>query len=82
MVKLKISLYGTLHYLIETENYRMLSKQEYTWRESPLRSGRVCELKERTIVRIEIIIKYCSYIYSIIFTKNVYCSFFVVGSSV
>ena len=49
MSKLKLSLSGILHYMIETENYRMLSAQEYTWRESPIRSGRVCELKDRTV---------------------------------
>lgn len=49
MVKMKVSLYGALHFMIETENYRMLSAQDYTWRESPLRSGRVCDRKDRTV---------------------------------
>ena len=52
MVKLNLSLDGILEYLIETENYRMLSAQEYTWRESPIRSGRVCDRKNRTMVRL------------------------------
>lgn len=48
MIKLKVSLSGVLHFLIETENYRMLSKQDYNWRESPLRSARICEIRDRT----------------------------------
>ena len=48
MVKLKVSLSGAYHFLQETENYRMLSSQQYSWRESPLRSGRVCESIDRT----------------------------------
>ena len=43
MVKMNLSLQGILHFMIETENYRMLSTQEYSWRESPLRSGRLGE---------------------------------------
>ena len=51
MAELQISVDGIVHYLIEAENYRMLSAQEYHWRESPLRSSRVCDRKELTLVR-------------------------------
>lgn len=50
MANLKIGISGILHFLIETENYRMLSTQEYSWRESPIRSSRVCDRKDRTEV--------------------------------
>lgn len=50
MIKPNLSIDGILCFLIETENYRMLSAQHYTWRESPIRSGRVCDRKELTMV--------------------------------
>ena len=52
MANLKMSLDAILQFLIETENYRMLSAQEYTWKECPIRSGRVCERKNRTEVSL------------------------------
>ena len=48
MVKLKVSMAGTLEFLVETENYRMLSTQEYSWKETPLRSERICDRRDRT----------------------------------
>lgn len=49
MVGLQLSLQGAYHFLCETENYRMLSSQQYHWRESPIRSGRVCERLDFTV---------------------------------
>ena len=50
MVNLRVSIDGAYQFLLDTENYRMLSSQEYTWRESPLRSGRICEKQDLTMV--------------------------------
>ena len=54
MVNLQINLNGILHYFVETENYRMLSAQEYHWKENPIRSGRICDRKELTSVKNEL----------------------------
>ena len=50
MVALEVSIEGAYHFLVETENYRMLSSQEYSWRESPLRSARICQRKPVSVV--------------------------------
>lgn len=57
MSKLNVSIDGILCAMIESENYRMLSAQEYTWRESPIRSGRVFEKRAMVIFFINIYFK-------------------------
>ena len=43
MARLKISQTHLVEFFIEAENYRMLSTQQYSWQESPLRSARLSE---------------------------------------
>ena len=41
LIGVKVEMLGIYSHMIHSENYRVLSKFEYTWEENPIRSGRI-----------------------------------------
>lgn len=43
MISVKVKMFAIYEYLVNSENYRVLSQYEYSWKELPLRSSRICQ---------------------------------------
>lgn len=41
MISVKVDIKSIYSYMVHSENYRVLSKFEYNWKETPIRSGRI-----------------------------------------
>lgn len=60
MMEMSLNIESIYHYMVDTENYRMLSQFEYTKSERPLRSGRVLSAPPMTDVNIKLIFGFIS----------------------
>ena len=52
LISVKVKMSGIYQYMVQSENYRVLSQYEYTKEEPPLRSGRISERPAMTDVII------------------------------
>lgn len=41
MISVKVEIHGIYSYMVYSENYRVLSKFDYSWKETSIRSGRI-----------------------------------------